>query len=158
MGSSHEKNLVLSFIVCFLLTGCQNTNTAADKAAEYIAGEYGIPQAEVPPKVILDCDMTYLGDDAMCMCLLVQADSLGLIDLLGVTITGGNNFVAFGANAALNQLEKIGREDIPVYMGTDIPVNGIRDLGKQAEIIGQIDSWGAMYHFDEYVEPAKYHD
>ena len=154
-----KKISVIAIIVCILLTGCESTKTAADrKTAEYLASEYGISQAEVPPKVILDCDMTYLGDDAMCMCLLVQADTLGLIDLLGITITGGNNFVAYGANAALNQLERIGREDIPVFMGTDIPVNGIRDLEKQAEIVGRIDRWGAMYHFDEYVEPAKYHD
>lgn len=82
----------------------------------------------MPRKVILDCDMTYLGDDAMCMCILAQADNIGLIDLLGVTITGGNSFVASGTNAALNQLEAIGREDIPVYMGTDVPLNGFRDM------------------------------
>lgn len=153
-----KRKMLFAAIGCLLLTGCKSKDTAADKAAEYIRNEYGILQNEIPPKVILDCDMTYLGDDAMCMCLLVQADTLGLIDLLGVTITGGNNFVAYGANAALNQLEQIGREDIPVFMGTDIPVNGIRDLEKQAEIVGQIDRWGAMYHFDEYVEPSKYHD
>ena len=153
-----KRKMLFAAIGCLLLTGCKSKDTAADKAAEYIRNKYGILQNEIPPKVILDCDMTYLGDDAMCMCLLVQADTLGLIDLLGVTITGGNNFVAYGANAALNQLEQIGREDIPVFMGTDIPVNGIRDLEKQAEIVGQIDRWGAMYHFDEYVEPSKYHD
>ena len=130
-----------------------------DKAAAgYLIKEYTLASTEVPPKVILDCDMTYLGDDAMCMCILAQADSLGLMDLLGVTITGGNHFVAYGANSALNQLERIGRADIPVYMGSDVPVNGVRDLEAQEKIVGKIDRWGAMYHFDEYVEPSRYHD
>lgn len=127
-------------------------------AAEYLVSEYGLKQSETIPKVILDCDMSYLYDDAMCMCILVQADTLGLIDLLGVTITGGNQFVSYGTNSALVQLERIGRADIPVYMGTDIPINGIRDLEAQAEIIGQIDRYGSMHHFDEYVVPEKYHD
>lgn len=38
-------------------------------------------------------------------------------------------------------------------MGTDIPLNGVRDLTEQEKIVGRIDHWGAMYHFDEYVEP-----
>ena len=47
-----KKLLVFLISICLLLTGCQNTNTAADRAAEYIVSEYGIPQGEVPPDVI----------------------------------------------------------------------------------------------------------
>lgn len=127
-------------------------------AADYLRERYDIlPDGNVP-KVILDTDMTYLGDDAMCMSILVQADELGLIDLLGVTITGGNSFVAAGTNSALTQLERIGREDIPVYMGTDEPINGFRDLQEQEKIVGSVDHWGAMYNLDRYIEPDKYHD
>ena len=178
-----QKIIMLTLVVSLLLTGCQNTNTTdADTsnngteaetsvstiptysaeedaaAAEYLVSEYGIDRGEKVSKVILDCDMSFLYDDAMCMCILAQADTLGLIELLGVTITGGNQFVSYGTNSALVQLERIGRADIPVYMGTDIPINGIRDLEAQAEIIGQIDRYGSMHHFDEYVEPEKYHD
>lgn len=127
-------------------------------AADYLREQYGIlPDGNVP-KVILDTDMTYFGDDAMCMSILVQADEIGLIELLGVTITGGNHFVAVGTNSTLTQLERIGREDIPVYMGTDEPINGFRDLQEQEKIVGSIDRWGAMYNLDRYIEPDKYHD
>ncbi len=127
-------------------------------AADYLREQYGIlPEGNVP-KVILDCDMTYLGDDAMCLCILAQADTLGLIDLLGVTITGGNGYVAVGANAALNTLEAIGREDIPVYMGTDVPLGGFRDPEEQEKIVGSMDHWGAMWHQDQYIGPEGYHD
>lgn len=150
-----RKIISIALIVSCLLTGCRQTDAAS---AEYIIREYSIDLGETVPKVILDCDMSYLYDDAMCMCILAQADTLGLIDLLGVTITGGNQFVSYGANSALVQLERIGRADIPVYMGTDIPINGVRDLEAQAEIVGQIDRYGSMHHFDDYVEPEKYHD
>lgn len=152
------KKVYAGFIaVCLLLTGCGNSDDYS-RSKEYLMEEYNISQTETIPKVILDCDMTYLGDDAMCLSILAQADKLGLIELLGVTITGGNNFVSYGTNSALVQLEQIGREDIPVYMGTDIPLGGIRDLVEQEKIVGSIDNWGAMYHFDEYVEPKDYHN
>ena len=150
-----RKIVMLTLIVSLMLTGCRQADVAS---AEYIISEYSIDLGEIVPKVILDCDMSYLYDDAMCMCILTQADTLGLIDLLGVTITGGNQFVSYGANSALVQLERIERADIPVYMGTDIPINGVRDLEAQAEIVGQIDRYGSMHHFDKYVEPEKYHD
>ncbi len=167
----------ICLLPCLLLAGCgeagDGTVSNADEketviphysaqddkaAADYLRKQYGILADGNVPKVILDCDMTYFGDDAMCMSILIQADEIGLIDLLGVTITGGNSFVASGTNSALTQLERIGREDIPVYMGTDEPIGGFRDLTEQEKIVGRIDHWGAMYHLDNYIEPEKYHD
>lgn len=147
---------ILTLLSVMIVTGCGNSDHS--KAKEYLVEEYSIAQTETVPKVILDCDMTYLGDDAMCLSILAQADKLGLIELLGITITGGNNFVSYGTNAALVQLEQIGRKDIKVYMGTDIPLNGVRDLAEQEKIVGRIDHWGAMYHFEEYVKPEDYHN
>lgn len=143
-------------IIVFLLTGCGECNEV-ELATEFVNSRYDIATT-ADNKVILDCDMTYLGDDAMCMSILTQADALCWIDLLGITITGGNTVVASGANAALIQLEKTGRTDIPVYMGTDVPLNGFRDMEKQAEIVGEIDHWGVMFQLDKYVEPGDYHD
>lgn len=147
---------IVTLLSVMIVTGCGNSDHR--KAKEYLVEEYSIAQTETIPKVILDCDMTYLGDDAMCLSILAQADKLGLIELLGITITGGNNFVSYGTNAALVQLEQIGRKDIQVYMGTDIPLNGVRDVTEQERIVGRIDHWGAMYHFDDYVEPENYHN
>ena len=76
-------------------------------------------------KVILDCDMGYLGDDVWCMSILAQADAGGYVDFLGVTSVGGNEICAVGVNAILNQLEEIERTDIPVYIGTDVPGHGL---------------------------------
>lgn len=65
-------------------------------------------------KVILDCDMSYVNDDAFAMMFLAQADKLGYIDLLGVAVSGGNKTGAVAVNVVLLQLEAVGRTDIPV--------------------------------------------
>lgn len=127
-------------------------------AASYLTQCYNLTDVSNKPKVILDSDMTFLGDDAMAMCILVQADTLGLIDLLGITVTGGNSCVAAEANAVLKQLECIRRDDIPVYMGTDEPINGYRDIAEQENIVGSIQHWGLFYRLDDYIEPSSYHD
>ncbi len=74
--------------------------------------------------VIFDTDMYYLWDDSYAMYMLLQADAAGWIDLLGITATGANINIAEGTTSILNQLEYLGREDVPVYMGTDIPLSG----------------------------------
>lgn len=176
-----KKPYLLSLLIlCLLLSGCKHNSIKEDNpdshiadvsdtvpvysaddheaCADYIRSQYGLLACDVPPKVILDCDMTYLGDDAMCMSILAQADTLGLIDLIGITITGGNSFTACGTNAALNQLELIGCSDIPVYMGNDIPIEGFRNMEEQEAIVGKISRYGAMYRVDDYISPEKYHD
>lgn len=134
------------------------TEEENNASLRYLSQTYGISVSEEKPKVVLDTDMTFLGDDAFCLSILVQADTIGLIDLVGVTITGGNSFVSVGTNAALRQLELWGRSDIPVYIGTDEPLNGFRNLEEQREIVGFIDNWGAMADPDNYVEPQNFHD
>lgn len=181
-----NKRFLWVVLLCLSLAGCGSANNGKDTAdetqsavlssdengevipvyseaddraaAEYLKEQYGILSDGSVPKVILDSDMAYFGDDAMCLCILVQADQLGLIDLLGVTITGGNSFVSVAANSALNQLEYFEREDIPVYMGSDVPLLGFRDLEEQEEIVGKIDRWGVMWQLDSYVPPENYHD
>ncbi len=179
-----RKAVIIIFLTSLFLVGCSKPNDAANSnpsddknnditisesdgnytveennaVLAYLSSQYDIEVGDEIPKVILDTDMTFLGDDAFCLSLLVQADNIGLIDLIGVTITGGNSFVSVGTNAALRQLELWGRSDIPVYIGTDKPLNGFRDLDEQRKIVGSIDRWGAMTQLDSYVEPNNYHD
>lgn len=56
-----------------------------------------------------------------------QADAAGYIDLLGVTSAAANVTVAEATTANLNMLERAGRGDIPVAIGTDIPLAGLKD-------------------------------
>jgi len=100
-------------------------------------------------KVILDTDMAYANDDTIAMFVLAQMDRHGDIDLLGITTTGGNVFVPVATTAALKQLEVIGRTDIPVYQGTDVPLAGFRNMEEESEICGVPFFCGAYWNFDE---------
>jgi len=87
--------------------------------------KYNIVTSADTHKVIFDTDMGYFGDDTYAMMILLQADAAGYLDLLGITSTGANTTIAQGTTAILNQLEALGRGDIPVHMGTDIPIMGL---------------------------------
>ena len=105
-------------------------------------------------KVILDCDMSYVNDDAFAMMFLAEADKLGYIDLLGVAVSGGNKTGAVAVNVTLLQLEAVGRTDIPVYIGRDEPL-----LGFNAERAAKQDYAGDVYsNMEKYVSPENYHN
>lgn len=105
--------------------------------------------AEAARKVIFDTDMAYLNDDALAMFMLAQADKAGMLELLGITTAGGNVFVPEATTAALRQLELIGRSDIPVYIGTDIPLAGFRNMKEEARLYGIPNFCGAYWDFEK---------
>lgn len=92
-------------------------------------GDYPIVTKAETHKVIYDTDneTDWFGDDSFALLLLLQADKAGYLDLLGVTSAAANVTVAESTNANLNMLEAAGRGDIPVAIGTDIPLAGLKD-------------------------------
>lgn len=110
--------------------------------------------SEPTNRAILDTDMSYLNDDAMVMFMLAQADALGWVDFLGVTCVGGNTWVPAGATAALRQLELIGRGEIPVYLGCDVPIMGFRNIAAEEAIFGAAEYRGAYGSID--TRPTNY--
>ena len=91
--------------------------------------DYQIVTTAETHKVIFDTDneTDWFGDDSFALLLLLQADAAGYIDLLGVTSAAANVTVAEATTANLNMLERAGRGDIPVAIGTDIPLAGLKD-------------------------------
>ena len=93
------------------------------------------------PLVILDTDMGVFNDDAMALSLLLKAEEAGMLRVIGITLEGGNNFIDadyinYGevqpaeTKNITDLLALIGREDIPVYRGTDYPAGtGPSDTG-----------------------------
>lgn len=68
-------------------------------------------------KVIIDCDPGI--DDSLALMLACASDEL---EILGVTITAGNVETRRGAQNALDILNLMGRNDIPVYLGAERPL------------------------------------
>ena len=68
-------------------------------------------------KVILDCDPGI--DDSLALILALNSPEL---DVIGITTVSGNVKSDQGARNALKVLRLMGREDIPVYIGEEIPL------------------------------------
>ncbi len=141
------KKIVSFIIAALMLLG---TATSAFAAVE----DYNVKTTPETHKAILDTDMGYLNDDAIVLFMLAQADSLGWVDFLGVTTVGGNTWVPAGTTAALKQLELIGRPDIPVYMGTDVPIMGFRNIAAEEALWGAAEYRGAYGSLD--TRPTDY--
>ena len=86
-------------------------------------------------KVILDVDMGQLNDDALTMFMMLQSEN---VEVLGITVVSGNTWVESGTAYSLKQLELIGKHDIPVFQGADIPLMGNR----QESLIYEERLWG----------------
>ncbi|MDO4981959.1 MAG: nucleoside hydrolase [Eubacteriales bacterium] len=118
-----------------------------------------------PVKVILDCDMGYMNDDALSLSMLLKAEEHGLVEILGITLAGGNNFIdapyenygeiQFGSSKYTGDfLALLGRTDIPCFHGTDFPgdMNGdsIQELASFYNGLeyGKFnDNYGAIHYF-----------
>ncbi|MEG1287016.1 MAG: nucleoside hydrolase [Clostridium sp.] len=72
-------------------------------------------------KVIIDCDPGI--DDALALILAISSPE---IDILGITIVSGNVNGKKGEENAKKVLKLMGREDIKVYIGEELPL--VREL------------------------------
>jgi inosine-uridine nucleoside N-ribohydrolase len=80
--------------------------------------------------LILDCDPGH--DDAIALLLALASPE---VDLVGVTTTHGNQTLDKTTDNALRVLALAGREDVPVAMGADRPLE--RDLHVAAHVHGE---------------------
>ncbi len=147
--------ILVIVMLTLLLDGCANVKET--KSAE---------------KVILDCDMGYMNDDMLALSLLLQAEKEGGFEIAGITLEGGNVFIdaKFEAEGVLQTcgwqntnlfLENIGRSDIPVYRGTDYPIEfndkslpKLTAYFKNADYLPFADRYGAIHAFENTVSGA----
>ncbi|MDO5732621.1 MAG: nucleoside hydrolase [Eubacteriales bacterium] len=132
-----------------------NVIESSEIQAKELYEEYDVVTSAKTHKVIFDTDMGYLNDDAIALFTLLQADRAGWLDLLGVTTVGGNELIATGTAATLNQLERLGRTDVPVYIGTDVPLGGFRDLALESKVYGSFLWTGAYRELEHYTRNYK---
>jgi len=87
--------------------------------------------AEMATKIILDCDPGH--DDAVAILLALGAPQQ--IELLGLTMVGGNVPLERTVNNALRVLLLANREDIPVYAGCPRPL--LREMVTAEHVHGE---------------------
>lgn len=120
-------------------------------------------------RVILDCDMGVMNDDALALSMLLQAEALGNLDVIGITLEGGNYFVdaSFETDGILQPsewnntyqfLERIGQTDIPVFKGKDYPIgftnesiSNLADYYENADYLPFNDGYGAIHAFENII-------
>ena len=76
-----------------------------------------------PPKVIIDTDFNTIGDDGQVAAMAAQLHARGAIDLLGLTVASGNQWLNQGVSDALKAVERLGIENrVKVYAGAPFPL------------------------------------
>lgn len=97
-------------------------------------------------KVIMDTDFNTLGDDGQVLIMLAQLHAEGKIDLLGVTVVSGNQWLDQGVADALKAVERMGIEDeVPVLVGAEEPLVHDYDTYEQEKALfgfGYPGAWG----------------
>jgi pyrimidine-specific ribonucleoside hydrolase len=93
------------------------TSPSAAARASAFAALPGAPPAGRPRPVILDCDPGH--DDALAILLACASPEL---EVLGVTTVAGNAGLANTTRNALRVLALLGRTDVPVAAGADVPL------------------------------------
>jgi purine nucleosidase len=81
-------------------------------------------QTDTIPKVIIDTDYTTLGDDGQLGVMACQLAAEGAIDLLGIAVVTGNQWLRQGVADALKSVERLGMEHrVGVYAGANLPLS-----------------------------------
>src|SRR5436309_7277778 len=79
--------------------------------------------AAAQEKVILDSDYTTIGDDGQVGVMAMQLHAQGVVNLLGITVVAGNNWLPQEVSDVLKAVERMGVADtIPVYAGARYPL------------------------------------
>ncbi|KAJ4288143.1 hypothetical protein N0V90_012160 [Kalmusia sp. IMI 367209] len=74
-------------------------------------------------KIIIDTDFNTIGDDGQVLAMAAQLHAAGTLDLLGLTVVAGNQYLNQEVSDALKAVERLGIErTIGVYEGADVPL------------------------------------
>jgi len=101
-----------------------------------------------PEKVILDTDFSTIGDDGQTLIMAAQLQKEGVIDLLGVTVVTGNNWLKQEVVDALRAVERLGiDEKVGVYAGANLPlVHDPRSFEHERALFGFGESYKTAFH------------
>jgi inosine-uridine nucleoside N-ribohydrolase len=110
-----------------------------------LATVIALPGTQTSPreKIILDTDFTTTGDDGMVGIMAAQLHAQGAIELLGITVVAGNEWLAQEVAEALRAVERLGIADtVGVYAGARYPlVHDYRNVSQERALWGVGGSW-----------------
>lgn len=94
-------------------------------------------------KVILDSDYTTIGDDGQVGVMAMQLHAQGVINLLGITVVAGNQWLPQEVSDALKAVERMGLADkVGVYAGARYPlVHDYKTMTYERDLYNVVGSW-----------------
>lgn len=100
-----------------------------------------------PRKVIFDTDFNTIGDDGQCLIMAAQLHATKDIELMGLTIVAGNQYLPQEVSDALKAVERLGLEnEIGVYAGAEIPfLHDYSAFQKERLLFGNATAYTAAY-------------
>jgi purine nucleosidase len=108
VGNNEEavmKRLFVTLIGVITLAGCGGSDVTMNTTAQ---------------KVIIDSDYNTLSDDGQLGVMAAQLQAQGKIDVLGISVVSGNQWLKQGVSDALKSVERLGVGDrIGVYSGAN---------------------------------------
>ncbi len=113
-----------------------------------------LPAQADTEKMIIDTDFSTIGDDGQVLIMAAQLYKQGTIDLLGVTVVTGNNWLKQEVTDALRAVERLGIEDkVGVYAGANLPlVHDPRSFESERALFGFGESYKTAFHRPEPTE------
>jgi len=118
------------------------------KRACIVAAMLAATPALAQQKVILDTDFSTMGDDGQVLIMAAQLHAEKKIDLLGVTVVTGNNWLKQEVAEAVRAVERLGiAEDVGVYAGANLPlVHDPENFESERSLFGFGESWETAFH------------
>lgn len=107
--------------------------------------------ANAAMKVIMDTDFSIDGDDGQTLIMAAQLHKQKKIELLGVTVVTGNNWLQQEVVDALKAVERLGIEDeVGVYAGALYPlVHDPKSFDSERKLFGFGESYLTAFHRPE---------
>ena len=101
--------------------------------------------AAAQEKLILDSDYTTVGDDGQVGVMAMQLHAQGTLDLLGITVVAGNQWLPQEVSDALKAVERMGvAGTIGVYAGARYPlVHDYKTMTYERDLYNVGGSWHA---------------
>lgn len=103
---------------------------------------YALPVA-AQERVILDSDYTTIGDDGQVGVMAMQLHAQGVIELLGITVVAGNEWLPQEVSDALKAVERMGLAGtVGVYAGARYPlVHDYKTMTYERDLYNVGGSW-----------------
>jgi inosine-uridine nucleoside N-ribohydrolase len=77
-----------------------------------------------PQKIIIDSDYNTMSDDGQLGVMAAQLQAKGVVQVMGITVVSGNQWLAQGVSDALRSVERLGvGERIGVYAGANLAMH-----------------------------------